>query len=436
MEEAIQKIAESKGWTIEEAKQQLLDWWKAGFKDAYDECKGDLNNADEEYQQWLLSAFDIKTRRPMGSGKGDKYVGMIVAYKGKRDSREDMRQLAQTSAMSDLDSVLKNGIRPYRNKDIRVDVCRAFHQDGSWKVVNANDQVLHTVEGLENDIPPWAIAVPNEKFYVAMLNRNGKPMDAYAYEKSYLAVVNTPDKFLKEGPCEPVTLKCVFDAGEANLRMNVPIQFNAERIDFQDGSGWMLKASSMNPDYSLNWVSDEHLGKVERMFDPAQYLPQFVPYLSDLANVFDYHEENCTEFNGRPVGPVFALKGTVEYIDYVGREFDWVEGGIQYSMRVSSNSMRREDANGAIFINVSKHMDDTHHAFKVMKDGEWKPYTTGTQVIVVAKSRTYDRDDGDIGMNLDAYNVYAIPSRAFIGEDPSDDSNDLGGLDGFRGDGA
>ena len=65
-----------------------------------------------------------------------------------------------------------------------------------------------------------------------------------------------------------------------------------------------------------------------------------------------------------------------------------------------------------------------------------KPYTIGTQIIVVAKSRTYDRDDGDVGMNLDAYNVYAIPSRAFIGEEPSKDSNDLGGLDGFRGDAA
>ena len=323
-------IAESKGWTIEEAKTHLLEWWKAGFKDAYDECKGDLENADEDYQAWLLTAFNVTQNRRMGGqgGKGDTYVGMIVGYKGERDTREEARQLAQTSAMSDLDSVLRDGIRPYRNKDIKVDVCRAYHQDGEWKVANGRDQVIHSVAGAENDTPIWAIEVPNERYYVAMLNRNGKPMDAVSMEKSWLFVGNTADKFLKEGALEqrPILLKCGFDAGQSILRMNTPIHFKAETITLDDGA-IMLRANNIAPNYTLEWVPEEHRTKVEKMFDPAQYLPQFMPYLNDLAKVFDYHEENATEWNGRPVGPTFALKGTVEYIDYVGRELHWVEGG-------------------------------------------------------------------------------------------------------------
>jgi hypothetical protein len=197
----------------------------------------------------------------------------------------------------------------------------------------------------------------------------------------------------------------------------------------------MLKTNNIAPDYSLDWVDNKYREKVEQLFSPQLFLTRFVPYLPDLTDMYDYHEENAWESSwGKLVGPTFAFKATVEYIDYVGRELDWIEGGIQYSMRVSSQSLRREDANAAIYINISKHLDDFHNAFNVRRDGDWLPYTTGTQVIVVGKSRTYEKDNGDINLSVDAYNVYAIPSRAFLGETPSDDSNDLDSLGGFRSD--
>lgn len=440
MKDELTKIAESKGWTIEEATKNLIEWWKAGFKDAFDECNGDLKNADEDYQDWLVDAFRVKTSRFTGGGggKGEEYVGMIVADCGMRDTLRDARELVQSSASMNLDALLRDGVKPYNDKSITVTVCRAYWSEGEWKVVNTKDQVLHIDEQAENDIPKWAIAVPNQPFYVAMLSRAGKPRTAFQNERSYRVVANLQDKFLSEGPLpEPVLFKTKFDAAEINLRMNVPIRFKAERVDFKDGTGFLLTANSIEPDYGLGWVEDEHLSKVEKLFNPAQYLPQFVPYLADLNEVFDYHEKNCfTSSWGNEVGPTFALKGTIEYIDHVGREFEWVEGGVQYSVRLSSNSMRRDDPNAALYLNVSKHLETTHNAFKVFKNGEWREYTTGTQVIVVGKSRTYENNSGEVALNIDAYNIYAIPSRSFLAESPTDESNDLGGLDGFRGDGA
>ena len=436
MNDELKKIGEMKGWTLDETKQALLDWWKAGFKDAFDECNGNLDEADEDYQDWLIGAFQVtQNRKSASSGsKGTEYVGMIVAYKGVRDTKEDARQLAVTSAMSNLQAVLSSGIRPYNNKEITVPICRAYFKDDNWVVANAQDQVVHTEEGRETDIPSWAIAIPNQKFYVCMMNRNNKPMDAYSYDA---CVGNETDKFLSEGPfSEPITLKCRWDAGMTNLRMNTPIKFKAEKIDYKDGSGFLLQTGNIEPTYGLGWVEDEHLSKVEKIFGPAQYLSQCVPHLNDLTQIFDYHEQHSfqSSYSDNKIGPTFSFKGTVEYIDYVGREFDWIEGGIQYSMRISSNSMRREDANSALYLNLSKGLEDHHYAFKVNKNEEWVEYTTGTQVIVVGKTRTYERNDGDIGMNIEAFNIYAIPSRAFIAETPTEDSNDLGGLDGFRSD--
>jgi hypothetical protein len=439
MNDELAKIAETKGWTIEEATTNLIEWWQASFKDAFDECNGDLKNADEDYQDWLVDAFRVKTSRfTGGSGKGDEYVGMIVADCGIRDTLKDARELVQSAASMNLDALLRDGVKPYNDKSITVTVCRAYWTEGEWRVVNSKDQVLHTDEQAENDIPNWAIAVPGQQFYVAMLSRAGKPRTAFQHERSYRVVVNLRKKFLSEGPFpEPILFKTKFDAAEVNLRMNVPIRFKAEKVDFRDGTGFLLTTNSIEPDYGLGWIDDEHLDKAEKMFDPAQYLIQFVPYLADLNDVYEYHEKNCfTSSWGNEVGPTFALKGTIEYIDHVGREFEWVEGGVQYSVRLSSNSMRRDDPNAALYLNVSKHLETAHHAFKVNKNGEWKNYTTGTQVIVVGKSRTYQKDNGDVALNIDAYNIYAIPSRSFLAETPTDESSDLGGLSGFRGDDA
>jgi len=439
MNDELKKIGEMKGWTLEETKEQLLEWWKAGFKDAFNECNGNLEEADEDYQDWLIGAFDVTQKRQSSSGgsKGTEYVGMIIAYKGVKDSRETARQLAQSSALANLDAVLSNGIKPYNDKSITVPVCRAYFKEGAWVIANARDQAIHTEEGRESDIPSWAIGVPNQAFYVVMLNKNGKPMDAFSYERTWLFVGNETNKFLSEGPFEtPIMLKCKWDAGMTNLRLNVPIKFKADKIDFKDNTGFLLQTGNIEPNYGLGWVDDDHLDKVGKIFEPSQYLTQFVPHLSDLTQIFDYHEENAfdSSYGTNKIGPTFSFKGTVEYIDYVGRELEWVEGGTQYSMRISSNSMRREDANSALYVNVSKGLEENHNAFKVNKNNEWREYTTGTQVIIVGKTRTYQKDNGDIALNIDGFNIYAIPSRAFIAETPTEDSNDLGGLEGFRSD--
>lgn len=437
LNELLKPIAEKQGVALKEAKSELMEWWKASFPDAYEEVDGKLEDADEDYIEWIVDAWDTRISRASfsGGGKGEEYVGMFVAYVSRRDSREEQTKLAQSSAAMDLQHTLANGIKPYKNRqDITVPVCRAFYQDGSWKAVNSQDQVIHTQEGEEVSPPDWAIPVPGKKFYVCMITQKGVPMDKESFERTWLFVGNTPDKLLSEGPLEmPLSLKCRWDAGSSILRLNVPVRFKAEMWERDDRKG--LSTGDISPDYTLDWADEEHRDALKSLFNPQLYLSKFVPHVADLTEVFDYHEEHSWQSSyGNQVGPTFSIKGTVEYIDYVGRELDWVEGGTQYSLRISSNSLKREDANGAIYVNVTKHLDDFHNAFQVEKGGEWLPYTTGTQVIIVGKSRTYQKDNGDINLSMDAYNIYAIPSRAFIGETPDEDDSDMGTLGGFRSD--
>ena len=67
-----------------------------------------------------------------------------------------------------------------------------------------------------------------------------------------------------------------------------------------------------------------------------------------------------------------------------------------------------------------------------MNDGTWTDFTSGTQVFVVVSTSTWENQMGDINLNLDAHNVWPVPRRIFWAEKPSDESNDLGGLGGFR----
>ena len=98
-------------------------------------------------------------------------------------------------------------------------------------------------------------------------------------------------------------------------------------------------------------------------------------------------------------------------------------------MTLTSQSLRRDDPNAQMWIDVSRQLVSKHNAFKVKKADGWKPYTKGSRVWVVVRTRTWTSDNGDVNLNLDAKGVYAMPLRSIVAPDVSPASSDLSNLD-------
>ena len=434
MSDIFSEIAQRTGKTEAEVEKDFTGFVEGHYPDAWKDAKGKLANLDDEDLEFFLESYRVNKIRARGasSGKGEDWVGMIVGHVSLRDLMSKQRDLATEQAEIDLNNVLSHGIRPYNN-DNTVGVGRVHYTDGSWKVSNAADQVIHTEQGDEGSLPPWAIAVPNKSYYVALLGPKG-PKRASSLKREWLFVGNTADKFLVEGPLPPMRLECSFDAADVHLQMNKPISFKAEVGEsYFNPEESILKANNIDPSYSLDWVPDAQRATAEAMFSPDQYLSQFMGYVTDLSSVMDYYEANTTysEKTGRSYGPLFCMRGVVDYIDHDGEPNRYTDGGHRHSMTLSSAALRRDGENN-LWLNVSRYLVNDHHAFQGLDNDTWRDFTAGTQVFVTVRSSTWESDMGETRLNLDALNVWPVPRRILWGQDADDD--DLSGLDGFRSD--
>ena len=403
------------------------------YPDAWKDAKKKLSGLDSDDLDFFAEAFRVKrVRRRSSAGKGDSWVGMIVGHVSLRDLMSKQRDLAIEQAEIDLNNVLRHGIRPYNN-DNTVSIGRAHYAEGAWKVSNANDQVIHTENGEDSDIPAWAIAVPNKSYYIALMGAKG-PKRATSLKREWLFVGNTEEKFLAEGPLPPMRLECSFDAADAHLQMNKPISFKAELGEsYFNPDEAILKANNIEPSYGFDWVPENQRDTAESMFSPDQYLSQFMGYVSDLSRVMDYYDDNkeYSEKTGRTYGPLFCIRGVVDYIDHEGEANRYSDGGYRHSLTLSSAALRRDGENN-LWINVSRYLVNEHHAFQGLDGDTWRDFTGGTQVFITVRSSTWESDMGETRLNLDALNVWPVPRRILWGQDADDD--DLSGLEGFRSD--
>jgi hypothetical protein len=312
LNEALKRVMESKNLSEEEVTTAFAEFVKENYPEIWTQAGQNIGNLDEEDLDFFSSAFEVNSVRRKGSGgKGDTWVGMIVAYDGTRDMMQRQRDTAIDAAEINLGQALRYGIRQGEKS---IGIGRVVKQDGEWVVKSADDSLLYKESASDDKMPLWVIAINNGASHICLLKDDGRsPKRAFMKKRKWLFIGNTQDKFLSEGALPPMTLECSFGASEVELQMLRPITFKAEMEKAWKPAGSdepdenQLVALDIDPDYGLGWVDDEILPKVTQLFAPDQFIANFMPTV-DLANVFDYHMENRKVLSsGKDFGPLFGL---------------------------------------------------------------------------------------------------------------------------------
>lgn len=433
LNEALNRVKEAKNMTEDDVLAAFATFVKENYPEIWVQSGSSITGLEEEDYDFFSSAFEVNTVRRKSGGKGEQWVGMLVAYDGKRDMMQRQRDVAIESATINLSQVLRYGIQQ-NNRTIAIG--RVTKADGEWSVFDADDKLLYKETAEDGKQPMWVIHTQGPS--ICLLKDDGRtPKRAFMEKRKWIFIGNTQEKFLTEGALPPMVLECSFSAASAELQLLRPISFKAELTtawkpaDSTEPDEEMLSALDIDADYGLDWVDDEVLPKVTELFSPDQYIAQFMPCV-DLSDVFDHHmSKRKVLASGRDYGPIFAISGTVDYIDHAGKENLYTEGGFKHSITLTSNSLRRDDPKASLWIDVSRYLVENQHAFKVKKADGWKDYASGSRIWVVVRSRTWEGTDGGLNLNLDGLGVYAMPLRSIIAQTPPEDANDISYTDGF-----
>jgi len=439
LNETLERLRGQKDLTELEVLTDFATFVEVSFPEIWTAAGNTLDGLSDDDYEFFASSFDVHLNRRSGGGggKGEEYVGMIVAYNGRRDTMERQRLLAIESAEGNLPQTLRYGIR-YGSNDAIVPIGRAYEEDGHWILADADDKQVHKEKS--SDRPRWVIPINNGQTHISLITeRNGQrfPKPAYMEKREWVFVGNKKEDFLSQGPLPPRTLECSFESANADLQMYRPIRFKAEVADgWPDKEVKILRTGNINPSYDLSWVPDGQMDTALRLFQPDQFMAQFTDVV-DLSEIFDYHEKNLTKSQaGKEYGPTFTITGVVDYIDYDGKDAPaFIEGGFKHSLTITSQSLRRDDPEANLWVEMSRYLVETHNALKVKKSDGWHTYARGSRVWIVVRSRTWDATDGSINLSLDGLGVYAMPLRSIIAEDPDDSVSDLSSLDDFSGGG-
>lgn len=428
--DTLKRIADKNGWSDKEVSEHFGSFVAESFPEVWAASGNTLLGLSEDDFDFFSSSWEVTTERRTGGGggKGDEWVGMVIGYDRTMDTMGRQREAAVSAAEFNMGNALRDGCMA-GNRAVKIG--RVSFSEGKWRVHNAADAVVFTEDGKEGELPRWCIPIHSGNTHIAMLKDDGKsPKIASLPKRTWFFVGNRKDAFLKEGPQPMMEIECSFEAAEEDLNLFQPILFRAEaEAAWNNPDKTILKATSISPNYGLDWVPEEALPAATAMFSPDQFMAQFGSFV-DLGEAFDYHMENRTMLqSGKDFGPVFVVSGVVDYIDHDGKEHQWTEGGFKHSMTLTSQSLRRDDPNAQMWIDVSRQLVSKHNAFKVKKADGWKPYTKGSRVWVVVRTRTWTSDNGDVNLNLDAKGVYAMPLRSIVAPDVSPASSDLSNLD-------
>ena len=429
--ECLEEVSKTLGITVQEAKASFDVWMYDTFPDIMAECETTDGLDDEDYNHFA-DAYALATMpRTGGGGGGEEWAGMFIGFVRRFDMMRRKRDMAIDIATADLGGAINNGFTYNGNK---VGIGRAFIENGVWNCEHSKG--TYVSKDTSDAKPNWVIPL-NEQVSIAMLKTDNTPQMAYSVKSVWTFLGNSKESILEEGPMV-LTVEGSWEAAKHDWPLWKPCLIRGK----YDESGWndsgpTFTVSNSNTTYGLDWVPHNLGEQAAAMFAPEQYLALASDHTVNLKDLLEHHLTNRTESfvdsngNQRYNGPLTIAVGGVMDINHEGKESQWDSTGRDYYLSLSTQVLRRENPNARIGVSVSGLLHDNFNGMNVKKNGVWLPYARGSRVWVVGQTDTYTNQDGVDVVKINAHGIYAIPAKSIPAQKPSEDSNNLGNLDGF-----
>jgi len=290
--------------------------------------------------------------------------------------------------------------------------------NGAWVLYTKEDTFDAT---LVDGKPLYGIPIDSNN-QICFVNFSGEPqpdevMGRYAYflGNEQQAVVNDNDIRLWRVDLKGADANRSIKMGSpCVIKVKTPKEGGAEAykdiLDTREGF-----VDSIN--YTDEWVSED----LKTLLNPFKYwvLESFTDLFVPLDSLREAYDAGLRTFNtadgeGR-VGPLVITRGTVNRMSREGRETEWDEGGVSYSMSITSSELQSAygTKNGStVLCNISSATHDLTHpfSFRDVEGTRWE-YAERSTVLVFGRIGMMQRDGEQIP-KITAMGVYTDNRRA------------------------
>jgi len=376
----------------------------------------DWGAEDEDLLIDWAESFIIMDRRSSVSGGGadtTTFVGTFVGVDAKSSDRRAniVRRRAQMWTQNSNEAMSGGMVGHY------------MKEGDSW-VINTANGVIETNESVEN-IPSMGFKAGDD--YICLLSKAGRPYPHKSVGRHYYFLGNEQSIFVNDGSVQLWRVDCTDDNKDHEVKVGVPcriqVRLPTTTLDaFKD-----ILNTNMNFWNSVEYTDEFVDEGVKKFLNPFLFWTndEFVgDTFVDLENLSEAYSAGVRTFEGSDgrqgrVGPIIFTKGIVNRMSTEGRESEYDESGMSYSLSLTTAKLQNIHGTGMgsdVTVWVSGACNNLAHPFSFEDDdGERWPYAEKTPVLVCGRLAMSMRDGQEVP-NIKGMGIFTSKKRARRGE--------------------
>ena len=376
----------------------------------------DWGAEDEDLLIDWAESFIIMDRRSSVSGGGadtTTFVGTFVGVDAKSSDRRAniVRRRAQMWTQNSNEAMSSGMVGHY------------MKEGDSW-VINTTNGVIETNESVEN-IPSMGFKAGDD--YICLLSKAGRPYPHKSVGRHYYFLGNEQSIFVNDGSVQLWRVDCTDDNKDHEVKVGMPcriqVRLPTTTLDaFKD-----ILNTNMNFWNTVEYTDEFVDEGVKKFLNPFLFWTndEFVgDTFVDLENLSEAYSAGVRTFEGSDgrqgkVGPIVFTKGIVNRMSTEGRESEYDESGMSYSLSLTTAKLQNIHGTGMgsdVTVWVSGACNNLAHPFSFEDDdGERWPYAEKTPVLVCGRLAMSMRDGQEVP-NIKGMGVFTSKKRARRGE--------------------
>jgi len=403
--ERLKKHSERTGESLSVVKEGFFDYIKTNYS------VEDWHDEDEDLLVDWAEQFATKLRSSTVSGgiNTETFVGQFVGIAPRTgDRRKGLAGWMVRQYKEDPNAFVSSGRGGVYEK-----------QDGQW-IINSANGLIETSEMI-SEVPSMGIPAGNNQ-YICFVSKKGNPYPPTLTGRYAYFLGNEQKDFVDNGNIRLWRVDIKGDDMERtlNIGQSCIIRVKPPSETAKEAYADILDTNAGFID-TINYTDEFVPVEMRKLLHPFKFwvntdFHDLYVKLEELTDSYDSGLRTFETSDGQgKVGPLVISKGTVNRMTREGRETEYDEGGVQYSLSLTSSELQSMYGGGSgaeVLCNVSSACHDLTHPFTFTdNDGERFEYAEKTTVLVFGRIGMMQRDN-DKFPKISVMGIYADDRRS------------------------